>query len=525
MQEQTAIQKFPLLPWIGGINTSLDAALIPPNQLTKANNIIFGVRGSRKKREGINFNWDTGATASAALIGLHDFWFGTSSGKTQRLVSITDGKKVYSYSSGTQSADLFAGTAWGSSITKASVTTLNNLAIIGVDGASNVFKKWSGSGNIADLGGSPPAGSISREHLGRLWVDNKANVDRLEYSTTANPEEWGGTGDSGAIDIGVGDGDQFGITAIFPTFQGILYVAKRTKLYKILGSTPEDFEVVKVSDTLGCISHTSIVQTDEDVFFVSEKGVHSLATTDKFGDLESTYVSVDIQGSFNDSWVRSRLPYVWGAYMPQINSIAFTVTDTEFGSTANNCIYLYNIPLKSWYRWTNLSCASLITVADSDKRRFYLGTATTRVGKTFAGTNYDTNTSGTNTSITWQTQTGFILPTGDPMVSATFYYLSLYYKPQGTYTVTATIRIDNHSVQTKSFSDTSTADLLGSTFILGSSVLGYEVVTAPYTISIDGMGRSIQILLEQSGVDESIEIQGLVLGYIPIGMQQEVLAS
>src|SRR5690606_5211037 len=117
----------------------------------------------------------------------------------------------------------------------------------------NKVRQWDGSGKIIDLAGSPPEASFLREYLGRVWCNDKNDKDRLHYSTPGNEEEWGGVGDSGAIDIGIGDGDPEGITNAF-VFKGVLFVAKRTKLYKILGDTPETFHVVLVSDGIGCVS-------------------------------------------------------------------------------------------------------------------------------------------------------------------------------------------------------------------------------------------------------------------------------
>jgi len=48
------------MPWNGGVNTTLEESLISNNQLTQANNVELGVDGARKKREGINANFDSG---------------------------------------------------------------------------------------------------------------------------------------------------------------------------------------------------------------------------------------------------------------------------------------------------------------------------------------------------------------------------------------------------------------------------------------------------------------------------------
>lgn len=516
---------FQQFPWIGGVNTSLDESTIPVNQLTLAENCVFGTRGSRKKREGVDFDWDGETSGTDTIIGLHDFWFGATA-RSQRIVGVTDGKKVYSYDGGTRSADLFAGTAWGSNVSQSSFETLNNLCIFAVDGVGNVMKKWSGSGNIADLAGTPPLASICRQHLGRLWTNDKTNPDRLHYSTTANPEEWGGVGDSGAIDIGVGDGDPEGITAIFPAFKGDLFVAKRTKLYRISNYTPETFQITLVSSGIGCESHNSVATVDQDdIVFVSSRGIHSLSTTANYGDFQGAYLSTDIQLTFNEDFMRARLKNCKGAYLSEINSIAFAFTEEKYGIAANNSIWLYNLPLKAWYNWPDISCESLIVANDVDRKRFYIGSETTRVAKSFTGNKYDISETGTFTSIQFRVATGVLFLDDNPYTVKGFKRFVLYYKPVGTHTITVDVKVDSFSAQGFSYSGTSSNALLGSTFILGTSVLGVTGVMSPYSQSIDGYGRGLKVTITQSGTNEEVEIQGFGVEYEGPSTQPEVRAG
>lgn len=516
---------FSLFPWVGGVNTALDPSTIPSNQLIQADDVIFGTRGSRRKREGINHAWDSASNGSTSLIGLHDFWFGATT-KSQRLVAIASDKAAYSYTTGTR-ATISGGTAWASTITNVSMATMNNLCVIAVDGTGNIMKKWSGSGNIADLLGTPPVASICREYRGRLWTNDKTNCDRLHYSTIANCEEWNGVGDSGAIDIGVGDGDPDGITAIFPGFKDTLFVAKRTKLYRIDGDTPENFSVRLVSNGVGCVSHNSCATVDQDdIVFMSERGIHSLMATANFGDFEGAYLSADIQTTFNENFKKSRRKYTWAAYLSEINSVAFAVTDTDYSDTVNKAIWLYNLPLKSWYRWPNIVCQSLIVANDSDRKRFYFGTATTRVSQALAGTNYDTLASAAFGAVEGFTlKTGVIFPEEDPFTVKYFKRFVLYYKPIGTNTVTVNLRIDNAPTQSVAYQEETSGDLLGTTFILGASVLGSSHTMQPYTRSIDGAGRGIQVTIVEDGIDGPLEIQGFGLEYESGASSPEVLES
>lgn len=533
---------FKQLPWVGGVNSSLDESMIPPNQLTVGDNLIFDTRGSRRKRDGNKHNWDSTTSGTIKLLGLHDFWFGTSS-KTQRLISIGDNRSIRSYTtSGTPTLLTDGGTAWSGTLTNSSMITFNNLCIMAVSGAGNVLKKWSGTGDVADLDGTPPIASILREHLGRLFTNDKTNLDRLHYSPVHDHTLWNGNGDSGAFDIGVGDGDPEGITAIFHTFKGDLFIAKRTKLYRLLTPTndPTTWEVRLVSSGIGCVSHNSVVPIDQDdIFFVSEKGIHSLVATDTYADFESTFVSIDIQKTFRDIFDQSRLKFIWGAYDPTINSVGFAVTEntidasdstkstslygTALTNSVNNTVWLYNIPNKSWYRHPALSCQSLISVRDGsdNKQRFFLGTHISRVSKTKNGTNYDISHAAANRAIDYRVSTGLLYLDGNSETLKGFRRFYLYYKPVGTHQVTVNVKIDTYDQAPEnslSFSQSNTASLLGSTFVLGSSLLGYTSIMKAYSQTLEGVGKAVKLTITQSGIDQAIEIQGFGFEYEPLDL-------
>lgn len=48
-------------PWQGGLNTAVDPALLSPDELTRAENIVFSTSGARKRRDGFGL-WDHIAT-------------------------------------------------------------------------------------------------------------------------------------------------------------------------------------------------------------------------------------------------------------------------------------------------------------------------------------------------------------------------------------------------------------------------------------------------------------------------------
>jgi len=611
---------FNQLPWVGGVNTSLDESMIPPNQLTRADSVVFDTRGSKKKRDGINYDFDSVANASKSIYGLHEFWYGTNS-KTRKFVSINEDGLVRSYSTaGTASTVTVNGKAWSGVIDQITMVTFNNKLIIALNGDTNLVKFWDGDNNLEDLqnvynqtlytngrsssgttrtlvlssafkglvgdyivisgttggnasfyngtyavtsistsnvtddtitytavgtlaeagtsdsalrvNGTAPQATAIREHLGRLWTNDKTNRDRLHYSSPFNHTEWLGFGDSGALDIGVGDGDPDGIVAIFPSFKGDLFVAKRTKLYRVRGTSPENFSIELVSSGIGCVSHNAVTLVDQDdLMFISEKGVHSINAVSAYGDFNSTFTSADIQKTFIDSFPKSRLKYAKAAYNPEINSVAFAFTDSNTPDLnvasldINNSIWLYNVIFKSWYRWNDIPSQAMIVANDADKKRFYFGTDMDRIAKSFSGNPYDVDYDGNQTEITMTLHTGQIIVDGSLFNVKGFKRFLLYYKPFSTHTINVDVYVDGQNLDSANqlvFNDSPLGDLIGETFILGESMLGGNLKLASYTRTIDGYGRSVKIELTMGGINETAEIQGFGIEFEVAGTSPEV---
>lgn len=497
---------------------------------------------------------------NTTIVASIDYWKYDSSSKvkTQQYVMVGSNGRIYSCSTTGTVADISSTFKFSNGCVSASMVVFNNKVFICADsGGSTLYvpRIWTGTGNVAlatNNGSTFPSTlrpTICGLWLGRIITNNKSNPDRLHYCATTDEDKWDGTDDSGAVDIGVNDGDPDGITAIFPPFQGDLFVAKRTKIYRIRDEASDLFPIDQISNGIGCISHNSVAAIEQDdVFFVSDRGVHSLATTSKYGGFESTFISKDIQGSFNDDFTRSRLKYSHGAYLANINCYMVAVTDSESlnlveGSTSqllyelpvtasmNNCIYLYNIPLKAWYRWPNISCASLMVANDLDKRRVYIGNHVARISKTLTVNNYDISTQDENRAITMQITSGLIYTDNNPYTKKAYKKFSLFYKPEGSHNIIVSIAVGNINASSSTaensfnYSGSSSAALLGSTFTLGSSTLGSNAVGEPIIYQMVGYGKYIIVSIEQSGLNESGRIMGMSIEYETAGTRQERASS
>jgi hypothetical protein len=281
-------------PASGGLDQSSIPGTAKNSRLDECDNIIFTVNGSRKKRWGIDGYYDSGLSpvVTSNFRGGIDFWRNISSVQTQKVVSFVGGKLFADANNG-----IFADVTGSTSLVKDDQVSFEiYVGLLVAFFESSVPQRWNMTdATFVDLGGSPPPASFGRVHGGRMWAaGNKAAPHRLYYSAPDDPEDWTLGGGGGSIDIDLGDSDPIGITAIFPSFHGDLYVAKRRSLYRVRTLRSSDlsssaFSVETVVKGIGCIAHNSAVATPTDVIWTSERGIHSLIATDKYGDVSSTF--------------------------------------------------------------------------------------------------------------------------------------------------------------------------------------------------------------------------------------------
>jgi len=518
MPKRTVI--YQQMPWLGGRNTTLDPSIVPNNQLVIADNTLFSTDLARRKRAGFQYLDSSAISANVTIVGGIDYWANISSSKSQRIVVITDQPKIFSYTSAgtrteltkkTGATDLISG------FTYVNMEIMNEDLIMAFSNTTTP-KKWNNQTGTEweDLGGTPPNFSFCRSHKNRLFAAGvPSNPDRLYYTATDNHEDWIGV-DAGAIDIFIGDGDPEGITAIFPSIKGALFVAKRNRLYRVDTSNddPADWAVQEVSRGIGCIGHNTVSAVgQDDVLFMSDRGVHSLAATDQFGDFSSSFISKDIQKDFN-SWNNGRYKTIWSAFIPNINSVAFAITPD--GSTTNSQIHLFNIDDKQWYRFTDVISEALWKVKLNNVDTIMVGNTNGRIS--YLST---TEFNDQGTAIPFIVKTGTIYPDASPITVKGFKKVSLFYRPKGNYNLTARFKIDNYPLQTLEFDLSGEFDALGTEFILGTSILGLDSAVPSVTLPVDGYGHGFSLELVQNDLDEEAEIYGFAVEYEPAGDDQE----
>jgi hypothetical protein len=531
-------KNYVMLPWQKGLDTDTDEAILQfmkkADYIVTADDIVFAVDGSKVKRDGFTYHDSAAITGANDIIAGFDYWANVSSVKSQKIVVWDD--------QATSKCWFIAGSggAWTELTKDASATAPTALkrvcyevfnddlimAVTDSNVAGRAPLKWDNQSGTAylPLGGTPPNIKYVRKHQGRVWAaGDPARPDRLYFTSPGNAEEWNGQGDSGAIDIDPGDGDSSGITAIFPSFRGALFVTKQNAIYRITGTSPIDYKVEMVTSGLGCISHNSSVAVDmDDIYFQSERGFHSLVLTQKYGDFEGAFLSSSVQNEFLQLDVLHK-PFTQGVWIPSLNSV---VWNGSVEATRMDILWLYDVRFKAWYKWTGVNPTALFRVEDSTTKykRAYFGDNSGRLSKS---QNIGVYHDYTSTVIDQRIKTPFIAADNNPRTEKAHKKLGVWIKMPFGESLYASVRLSGvNTTQELEFQSTSSGTpKLDVDFILGESELdaGGVLRMTPYTLPIEGVGSSIQIEFYNDDVDSYCAIFGFWIEYEDAGDRQETV--
>ncbi len=324
-----------LLNFASGFATDLPSQSRELAYQLKAENVMYEVDGGVRKVGGTERIFSEAFQGLPAINGMTDFWLDVGGTVTQHFVLVTAAGEIY--------LDNLDGTA--SAITGTATPGSDPIPVFCVAedtltlwfSTNSTPLKYTGSGNVEALGGSPPTGRGAVYHLGRLWAwGANSNPSRLYYSAFGNIEDWSG-GDTGSIDVQAGDGDRI-IGAI--SFREKLFVFKGPRIgsiHIISGTAPtgsDGFSRHRFNKGIPLQTHNSLLEIGNDVLFMSNRGIHSLAATEKFGSFAGKEETRFLKKFFREQINPTRLDRVWACDYSQKSCAVWAMT--QAGSTSND---------------------------------------------------------------------------------------------------------------------------------------------------------------------------------------------
>lgn len=479
----------------GGLNTKSPVTALSLNQALDLQNINLLPSGGFEKRRGNSVFNSSAMNSGANVQGLG--YFKLSSG-SDFLVAIS-GDKIYKSDDldGTMD-DITGAVSIASGQNNIWTNSAMNDLIIFVGGAPDAPVKYSGSGNAAALGGSPPQGKFGIMANNYFFIGNTtANPSRIQWSIFGNPEDWTGTG-SGSHDVQKNDGD----TLVGGTLLGLdnMVLFKENSVHLLNIRTPP-FPLFPLFRGTGAISPLGIVNVNGVVYFITpEPRMYATDGTNIIG----------FPDALDDVWDdlnKLRLKYIHGQYYKRLNQIMWFASSSS--ATKHDVCIVWDLNRKAWLRHPkghnmNVSCIA-------QNRLLYAGGYDGKIYRQDAPSVYlDNSETSTTIDAFWRSGWyGF----EKEILSKTGLYADLNFTTQSSGSFEFSYGFDfSEDRRTEIISMAAVGDVYG-TGIYGTSVFGGQ--TDRMTLRhMGGAGKFFQFAIRNRNASQQFAFNGAVIAMI-----------
>lgn len=353
---------------------------------------------------------------------------------------------------------------------------------------------------------APTAPKYATAHSEHMWLAGDSTYPTYLYFSAPNDEEdYGDTADLGSGFFNMG----FEVVAIKP-FRDTLYVFGINNISKIVGSNRSDFNVIKITDNLGCMATDSVIEIGGDLLFLSQDGLRPISATDRIGDVNLETVSKDIQSIFTDIVFETDLNGLNAVVVRQKSQFRYMFggVDTQgiiggYRETPNGLQFEYG---------QILGISS--TCADSGYLGQYEyvihGDSNGKVHRQEQGNDFD----GENIFSLFQTP---FYHMQDPEQRKIFYSVATYLRSEGDNSIVMSVVYDYEDFATLNPSDF-TLDTEGAAAYYNEAIYNstaiYDGNPSPVQrTNISGSGKSAAIRYVTNSADASHSVQGLVITF------------
>lgn len=223
------------------------------------------------------------------------------------------------------------------------IPLLSGKQLLVITNGVDVMRKWTGTGNTAALGGTPPIAKYIQEYQSYLVAANVqggTDIDtRVQWSDTANPENWS-TGNAGTRDL-VEDG---GAITGLSLFGNNLVVHKQTSIYLgYLVSTSAIFRFERKATGVGTCANNSIVNlpTGEQIFLAND-GLRI------FNGMTAPTIDSPVNDEIRDGINVGFRHRAWGLLVRELDEVWIGVPIGE--QTSGVTVYRFNYVTRKLYK-------------------------------------------------------------------------------------------------------------------------------------------------------------------------------
>lgn len=342
----------------GGLNTFDPEYISPLNQSPDLDNLIILDKGFKKRNGDSVWNSSAMVSSVAAIVGMGYIKFNSG---TEFLNAIAGTKfSTDSGLSGTMSDATGAVTITAGQNNLWTSVIYNNLQIW-FGGAPDAPFKYSGSGNIALLGGTPPSAATAFVANNRVFpISTAANPSRIFWSVLGDPEDYVGAG-SGNSDVNKSDGEALQCGIVVGPDTAILFKNSSTHFMVL---TRQPFPIYQLQKGVGIAGPRAYAYANG-VIYIITPGRRMKSTVD--GVNFTTYPN-----DINDIWDSintNRIQYIQGIYYQPLEWIMWLVSTGS--STTNNYLIVWDIQRRCFIRCTTGFKANMVALIQN--RRLFMG--------------------------------------------------------------------------------------------------------------------------------------------------------
>ena len=229
--------------------------------------VVDGDNYIKKYRGSTNADYSTGTitttNGSTAVIGSGTAWNTSTNAEADEYIKLPDGRwyKIVSIGSDT------------------SLTIETSYQGASLSGESYVISPWGEVQGKMNTGSIPsatirPQPDFITSHANRIWTieGNTLRFSALDTSVTEEHfNDWDSANNAGSIIIPSGLGDS--CTGLY-SLNTSLYIFQRRAIWRLLGTSPNNFELRNVTNEVGLINKSTLVEWDNMMIFLSDLGIY-----------------------------------------------------------------------------------------------------------------------------------------------------------------------------------------------------------------------------------------------------------
>lgn len=489
----------------GGLNDDDNPAGLRINEFAQLLNAYWRGNNLRTRMGYEKHPQTTAITGTPAITGLYDFVF--AEGDSKEFVCVA-GTKIYKDVSNTWTDITGAVTITAGQNNVFTFTTFKDtmVATNGVD----VPIKWTGTGNAAVLGGSPPTAPYIYRKWNRLFLTGHSGLI-IRYSALGDHETWA----AGNTITPDSYGDEY-VTGLGEWRDYLMLLTnKRIVPVSYTGDETAPFAWASLAPLMvGCVHQRAFANIGDDAVFMSDKGIHSVNITERYGDFEEKFLSYSKIKNLFDGLAGARRKYAIALYYPPEQSVVFLVSD---GGQSSNQIAIW-LDLKGaavkFSRWDNFTANAACIRRDSQQVPYiYFGNTAGQTNRFREALDADAGAAFNKTVETpW-------VDLGEPAIVKYLRYLETEMEYGGTYSINVDIfydyNMDADSTLTLSMSGTV------STSLYNTAVYNTDVYSSAESIKIKnilkGRGKVFKLKFRNSAADQPFGMYRFVLCVKPGG--------